>query len=375
MKQFYSLTTTVLALFFFSFSLSAQPYTAVRSGNWHVASGVNVWDPNGEPPSQCLNCIITIQDGVSVAMNADITLMGTSKLTIGTDPSSTQMTQLTFPFSSSTPPPTPFPIPSAYHRISLVYADLASIVLTNSNDKIDPSSTGPYDGVFLAIPTPQSVNTYAYLQRLGTSALYPNAADITSGPLTLNSSGILPIILSSFTAASDNKVVDLNWTTSLEINSNNFVIERSTDAGAHWNVLGTVAAHGSSSGLSADYSFTDATPAAGTNEYRLQLVDRDGKYSYSTVKAVRMGLISSVSIYPNPARDYVNVTLSGTVTPSVSIRLISQSGQLLMEKRVDNAAGTTVSLPVGSYPQGNYLILVTGTDGVQQVSKLLISKQ
>jgi hypothetical protein len=72
----------------------------------------------------------------------------------------------------------------------------------------------------------------------------------------------------------------------------------------------------------------------------------------------------------------VNVTLGGEgATGNMSIRLISQSGQLLLEKKVNNTGGTTVTFPVSSYPQGNYLIQVTGQDGTQQISKLFISRQ
>ncbi len=194
-----------------------------------------------------------------------------------------------------------------------------------------------------------------------------------TGPVTLSSIGTLPIILADFNAIVDNGSVDLAWTTELEINSDHFVVQSSTNAGASWNNLGTIAAHGNSA-TPINYSFTDSKPATGTSEYRLQMVDRDGKTAYSTVKAVRIGLISSVSIYPNPAKDYVNVVLTGDASVSANIRLINQSGQLLMEKNVSNAGGTTVPLSVSGYPQGNYLIIVTGSDGTQQVNKVLISK-
>jgi hypothetical protein len=379
MKQFYSLTTTVLALFFFSFSLSAQ-YTAVRPGSWQADIPANsVWDVSGQPPSICNNCVITIMSGNNIALNTSVTLTGNSQLIIGTN-SALGSTQLAVPAggSSGTGFASGFNIimdnPGNVGASKIVLSDNVSSI---SVPATAPASKGNYDGVF--------TSNNGFLKLLGNLPVGFNAdgsikftglsvGSSLNGAVTLTAPGDLPIVLTAFTAQQDNKTVDLNWTSVLEINSDHFAVERSTDAGAHWSVLSTIPAHGSSS-QTVNYSFNDMTPSAGTNQYRLQLVDRDGNYAYSVVKAIRMGLISSVSIYPNPARDYVNVTLSGSVTPSVNIRLISQSGQLLMEKQVDNAVGTTVSLPVSSYPQGNYLILVTGTDGVQQVSKLLISKQ
>jgi len=380
MKRFYPLTTSLLALFFFSFSVNAQTYTAVRPGNWQAdIPAHSIWDVSGQPPVNCNNCLITINSGVAVTLNTSITLSGNTKLLIG-DNTAPGGAQLSVPLSGSGG--TSFA--TGYNIIldNTGGSGASKIVLFDNLSKITvtpttPASSGMYDGIassnggFLKMVGNAPIGFFANgtVQFMGSAVNNP-----LPGPVTLSAPGTLPIILSSFTAALDNKSVDLNWTTSLEINSDHFTIERSPDAGAHWNVLGTVAAHGLSN-LPIDYSFTDAAPAAGTNEYRLVLVDRDGKYAYSGVKTVRAGLVSSVSLYPNPARDYVNITLGGEVAASVSIRLISQSGQLLMEKRVDHAGGTTVALPVGNYPQGNYLILVTGSDGAQQVSKLLISKQ
>jgi Secretion system C-terminal sorting domain len=372
MKQFYTLA---LALTCLSLSSSAQTYpggtyTVIQSGNWHTASGPGIWQAS-EPPAFCSNCNIVIPDGVVVTLNADVTLAGTSLFSIGTA-SGTTATTLVIPFSSSVTPPTPFPIPSVYNRISLIFGNAINLTVGNSNDVIDASRTGPYDGIFMAVPTPQGNSPYSYIARVNTTAAFPNATSVT-GPNTLNAFGDLPIILSNFTATLDQKAVNLDWTTQLEMNSSHFVIQSSTNAGASWNNIATVAAHGNSA-EPINYSFTDSKPATGTSEYRLQMVDLDGKYAYSAVKVVRIGLISSVSIYPNPARDYVNVVLSGDASVSANIRLINQAGQLLMEKNVSNAGGTTVAFSVSGYPQGNYLIIVTGSDGTQQVNKVFISK-
>ena len=369
MNKLYSFATLLLSLTFIN-GAEAQTYTAVRSGYWHVNSGPNVWDASGEPPAVCNNCVITIQTGYTVTLNTDITLSGSSVLAIGDNVG--DATSLIIPFSTSTAPATPFPNPSPYHRINLVYAEPVAVKLVNSNSVLDASTTGAYDGIFLAVPTPQANNPYSFIQRVGTSAQYGNATTVT-GVQTLSSNGTLPIILSGFEARLNEDKVDLSWTTLIEVNGHHFLIERSTDGGAKWNSIGTVAARSNSSGT-VSYTFTDVSPAAGVAQYRLVMVDLDGKTAYSPIKTVKTGLITGVSIYPNPARDFVNVSVSGSETSSLSIRLLNQSGQLLVEKKVTSAGGTTVSLPVSAYPVGNYLIVVKGTDGSQQVSKLFISK-
>jgi hypothetical protein len=59
---------------------------------------------------------------------------------------------------------------------------------------------------------------------------------------------------------------------------------------------------------------------------------------------------------------------------SANIRLVNLAGQVLLEKTVTNAGGTTVPLTVSSYPSGNYLIVITASDGSKQVNKILITK-
>ncbi|HZE83967.1 MAG TPA: T9SS type A sorting domain-containing protein, partial [Puia sp.] len=197
---------------------------------------------------------------------------------------------------------------------------------------------------------------------------------VLTGPTTINGLGTLPVVLMNFTAVAENGVVALNWATAQESNSDHFSVERSTDNGSHWQILGNVAAQGYSSSQ-VNYSFSDQSPVSGVNQYRLLAVDRDGKSGYSIIKVVRTNLISGVSVYPNPAKDYVNVSIGTETTSGASIRLINQAGQTLAQRKLSGAAGTTVSLPVSSYPQGNYLIVVTGADGSQQTSKVFISRQ
>jgi Secretion system C-terminal sorting domain len=199
------------------------------------------------------------------------------------------------------------------------------------------------------------------------------------GPATLSASGttagaiLLPVLLVDLTAVLNiDKMVVLNWETTMESNSSHFNIERSQD-GSVWNTIGTVQAAGNSS-RTIDYSFIDESPATGVNYYRLGMVDRDGRSAQSEVKIVRTtSLMNKVSFYPNPARDYVNVSLGQASAPNVTVRLISQSGQVLQEKKAVGGNGTTVTFPVQQYATGIYILSVAGADGSHESRALVIS--
>lgn len=197
------------------------------------------------------------------------------------------------------------------------------------------------------------------------------------GPAALNKSGVipgstLPVVLVGFSAVlNSNKTITLDWNTMMEVNANDFVIERSAD-GSVWSEIGNVAAKGNSA-TQTYYTFTDETPGAGINYYRLKMTDLDNRYGYTEVKVIRSSsVVSSVSFFPNPARDYVNVSLGQAAGAETTIRLVNLSGQVLQEKKA--AGGGIVSFPVQQYTAGLYILVVSGADGSRESSKLMISR-
>jgi hypothetical protein len=375
MKKLYTLTLVIPCLFFFTLSSSAQfsggTYTAVTAGNWHTVSGPGIWQA-AEPPQNCANCLIVINVEGTVTLNTNVNLSSASMVMIG---GAGNTTVLEIDNSGST---------GFAGSNSIILANdgtTSTIELVNGSAIVNAASAGTYDGILTSFI---SSGVTTYFKQVGnapggfvgnTVASNQPAARGTTlvGAANLSSIGILPIILADFSAVVDNGAVDLAWTTDLEVNSDHFVVQSSTNAGASWDNIGTVNAQGNSA-VAVNYSFTDKRAAAGTSEYRLEMVDRDGKTAYSAVKAVRIGLMSSVSVYPNPATDYVNIALSGDASVNANIRLVNLSGQVMLEKNVTNAGGTIVPLTVSGFPQGSYLIVVTGSDGTKQVNKILVAK-
>ncbi|HEY6901868.1 MAG TPA: T9SS type A sorting domain-containing protein, partial [Puia sp.] len=362
MKQLYSFTTLAVALILSTVSATAQTYsatyTAVLTGNWHDGTGTSpIWFPT-EPPTDCNNCLIVVDVPGTVNLNAHVNLRNNSRLVVG----GTNNTILTVDASGATD------FDNAYNVIMANDGTNSTLFLANTSTILNASSAGDYDGVLTSF-TNSGVTTYfkqignapsGFIGTMVGSSATPSYGKTALGAVTLSSTGTLPILLADFGAILNDGSVALSWTTKMESNADHFSVERSTDAGAHWSTIGVVAAHGNSS-TALSYHFSDAKAPAGTSQYRLQLVDRDGKYAYSDIKAVRNGMISSVSVYPNPAHDYVNVTVGA----SAIVRLLSQSGQTLQEKNVSSPG--MISLPVGSYPQGNYLVVVVAPDGTTQV--------
>ncbi|HPH85504.1 MAG TPA: lamin tail domain-containing protein [Ferruginibacter sp.] len=204
------------------------------------------------------------------------------------------------------------------------------------------------------------------------------ANSLTSGSVTVTgvnefspfsfagaTAGVVPVQLISFTAKKASGKVWLQWTTEREVNSGNFLVERSGDS-RNWITIATRPAAGNSSGQ-LHYATFDEQPLKGINYYRLKPVDLNGRTTYSEIRSVYMGQEMGIMLVPNPATDKVMVLLSGNTNPA-NIKLFDQQGRLIREL---NATEEVTTLNLSGLARGLYLLRISGKN-IQEVKKLLI---
>jgi hypothetical protein len=170
----------------------------------------------------------------------------------------------------------------------------------------------------------------------------------------------LPLQLLSFQARLADKKVKLDWSTSMEVNTKEFAVGRSSD-GVNFKSIDTVAAAGNSSTVK-NYSTLDLSPLQGVSYYRLKMIDVDGKFTYS---AISMVIISGteIIIYPNPVTDKIHVDLSGTKAHSFII--YGASGRAVKTGAISNAV---FSIDLSHMAQGAYLLQIQTAIGVKNFS-------
>ncbi|MFA6597262.1 MAG: ice-binding family protein [Ignavibacteriaceae bacterium] len=122
--------------------------------------------------------------------------------------------------------------------------------------------------------------------------------------VTLGGTSVLPVELTSFTAALNNNAVELNWNTATEVNNYGFEVQRSETQNYNWAKVGFVNGAGNSNSPK-NYSFVDKPASYGSYAYRLKQLDNDGKHTYSDVIEVNAaGQIPNGFLlnqnYPNP---------------------------------------------------------------------------
>jgi hypothetical protein len=180
-----------------------------------------------------------------------------------------------------------------------------------------------------------------------------------------------PVTLSSFNAFRTGAVNSINWTTSQEINTNKFVVERSSD-GRNFRPIGEVAAAGTSSNT-LNYKFIDQAPVKGVNFYRLKSVDIDQSFSYSDIKSVRNLVNVDIAIYPNPVHEVMKLEISSDKNDLAQLIITNMEGKQVYASRVNVAQGDNIfNINIGHLAGGSYVVKIQLSDKqeVKQFNKL-----
>ncbi len=182
---------------------------------------------------------------------------------------------------------------------------------------------------------------------------------------------ILPLSILSFKASPTPPKeglisVMLNWVTTDEVNVSHFNLQRSVNS-KDFNTIGNVEAIGTDNKHEI-YSYIDQAPPPPNGRisyYRLEIVDRDGKKTYSEIREVELSIKNYVlRISPNPARDYVRIETNKIK----EITILNSSGQTVVKQEV-NLPITKVSLQ--KLAKGIYYVKTVNVDGMLSSSTLL----
>ncbi len=168
---------------------------------------------------------------------------------------------------------------------------------------------------------------------------------------TITVSGVVPLTLLSFDAFKNKNIVDLKWTTTNEINTAHFEIERSIN-GVQFIKIGSVNS-ANSSGIN-NYSFEDLQPLKGLNFYRLKQVDIDGSFKHSNINKVLFeNFGDAVNIYPNPATQYVQFDFAGK-QKTILVNIFDALGRHIITKTMANQL--PLKLNIEQLAKGKYIL-------------------
>lgn len=229
------------------------------------------------------------------------------------------------------------------------------------------------DGQTVALPSGNSITInqngeVVFTPAAGYSGMDSFQYSVRSGPCEETATvtidvGPMPVKLITFRAEAEQSAVLLYWSTSEEINSAFFEVQRCSDA-VTWKAVIRINAAGDSKAI-INYFYQDVLPHPGTNYYRLKMVDVDSSFTYSSIKPVRTFQKQAIQpAYPNPANAFLKV-------PGIS------SGTL----RLQNMNGTAFEVSViqewaniETLPAGIYVVSIPMTDKTFAPQRLVIAR-
>ncbi|MBK6385104.1 MAG: T9SS type A sorting domain-containing protein [Chitinophagaceae bacterium] len=161
-----------------------------------------------------------------------------------------------------------------------------------------------------------------------------NLSNVAAYTIPVGTPFTLPLTLISFNAIRNGNDINVSWRAEAEINVSRYEVEYSTN-GSAYSTGGMVPARNLSVN---NYQFTLINYTQPVYYLRLKMIDQDGRFVYSSVVVVRMsGGKNQISIYPNPAVDFVNAELGSNARGNYSIQLTDAAGRTVNIKTITNA--------------------------------------
>lgn len=179
----------------------------------------------------------------------------------------------------------------------------------------------------------------------------------------------LPIVLKSWQAKIENNLVQINWSTADEGLNTSFEIQRS-DNGMHFQSIYQRSGTGRNN---ANYSWTDASPMAGKNFYRLKITELS-KTVYSRIIPIindKKELITS--FYSDGSQ--LHLQLQANRDQTATLTVINYSGAVLKKQLFElRRVNTSVTVPISELPSGNYFVRIRTSEGQSKVERFSIIK-
>ncbi len=176
---------------------------------------------------------------------------------------------------------------------------------------------------------------------------------------------LLPVTWVDVSARKSGTAAIISWETSSDNKFDHYEIQRSSN-GEDFTSIGTAARTGS--------SYVDNSPLKGDDYYRLKAVDIDGSFSYSkTMQLSFNDLTSTITYYPNPVKDVLNVVLNSTQQEPVVVEVSSLSGQTVYAKTHYLAAGSNhITIGIKNLSNQVYILKIKDSNNnVKSITKIL----
>jgi hypothetical protein len=193
-----------------------------------------------------------------------------------------------------------------------------------------------------------------------------------SNPLK-NLAGPLPVSINYLQGAKQAGNNNLNWkVTCTNISGVTMELQRSTSRTGTFKNINTVTA--TALRCLQPFDYIDASPAVGTNYYRIKTIDDNGKITFSNTIAIvnnTDGLDVS-NIYPSVVSTTANVNVSTAQRTKLTIVTINADGKVMQQQQFAAIAGNNqIPLTATQLPAGLYFVKIYTDKGETKTLKFI----
>lgn len=183
----------------------------------------------------------------------------------------------------------------------------------------------------------------------------------------------LPITFLNFDAVKKNKTSYLQWTLAKDDEVKSFDVERSPNA-VNFIKVGAVAQQDA---RHKSYDFTDILPMTGNNYYRLKIYNKNGTSEYTATRVVKFddANMSNIRIYPNPAKQVVNIDLPTNMTKSYKVlNIFGMNGAMVYQQKLDANSSSTITVNIEAFAAGSYMVHII-SDNQSAYGKFIVASE
>ncbi len=174
---------------------------------------------------------------------------------------------------------------------------------------------------------------------------------------------ILPVGGWQFDVVKRNTSAVINWSTESETNTHRFDVLHSID-GRMFEKLSSVPA-AQNSNTRKNYTASHSTPESEIHYYKIQLVDRDGRSTYSNIKQISFDN-TNAAIVPNPVHN--TFTISNPFGRAAILFVKNVAGLVVLKQ---NIGAHTSSVQAGHLPSGFYFAEVACGQQTSAIIKII----
>jgi hypothetical protein len=192
-----------------------------------------------------------------------------------------------------------------------------------------------------------------------------------------NPFGIVPVELTSFTAAGNGNNVILSWHTATETNNKGFEILRSGN-GKDFNQIAFIKGHGTTTNEN-EYSYIDKNLGSGNYSYKLVQVDFDGARTESQVVSVEIDSkpteYALKQNYPNPFNPSTRIEYSISNDGNVKLTVFNMLGEEIktLVNEYQTSGDYKINFDASALPSGIYYYRIE-TGKFNSVKKMVVLK-